>query len=418
MRVFENISLREFNSFGVEAHARQLVEWRSVDDLRAFFANTTGESTRHCEVRTQSEQGGSDENTSMSTERWMALGGGNNMLFVSDFNGTLIKSVARGITITGETDSSIAVRAEAGVDWGDFVAWCIDHNAWGAENLSAIPGTVGAAPIQNIGAYGAEVKDIITSVECFVVPGSTASPSLREGTHPSQGGEFQELILDAAHCDFGYRDSVFKRSLRGRVIVTAVNFALSKVPRPNLRYAALAEMLAGRASLRGGTAVPTQQSGEPVDCFTDGRNDDALKTISEAVTALRNSKLPDPRRTGNAGSFFKNPVVDAAVAQSLAEKYPGMPVYPAATAATPTPSPEVATHTAVSKLSAGWLIEQAGWKGRSVGRVGIHHAQALIVINLGGATGREIVDFARMVQDDVKAKFGVDLTPEVNVIEN
>ncbi len=369
MKISENISLREFNSFGVEARAARLVEWETSGELAEI-----------------SFEG-----------RWMALGGGNNILFTKDFDGTLIKSAAKHIEITTETAETVSVRADAGVDWGEFTEWCVARCLWGVENLSGIPGTVGAAPIQNIGAYGAEVKDVVASVECFVV-----------GT-----GNF--LTLAAEHCGFGYRDSVFKRSLRGKVIVTAVNFVLSKVPRPNLTYAALAEKVSA-TSLRGGTPVPTRQSRKELDCFplheVRGRNDEeanscdgvaGLAAIARAVVEIRNSKLPDPRKSGNAGSFFKNPVVETSVAQKLAKQYPGMPLYPAA-------------EPGKSKLAAGWLIEQAGWKGRTEGHVGIHPKQALIVVNLGGATGREIADFARSVQDDVRAKFGVDLETEVNII--
>lgn len=345
MKVSKNISLRGLNSFGIEARAARLIEWETAEELAEVFGSGSTISSA-----VKGVAGGNR----------LALGGGNNILFTKDFDGTLIKSAARKIEITGENAEVVSVRAEAGVDWSDFVEWCVGQGLWGAENLAGIPGTVGAAPIQNIGAYGAEAKDIITSVECFVVDGS------------------KKLTLAAEHCAFGYRDSVFKRELRGRVIVTAVNFALSKEPRPNLNYAALAEK--------------TAESGEPTP-----------ENISRAVIAIRNSKLPDPKKTGNAGSFFKNPVVDEAVAQKLADEYPGMPLYPAA-------------EHGKSKLAAGWLIEQTGWKGRSEGRVGIHPAQALIVVNLGGATGAEIVGFARRVQDAVRAKFDIELESEVNII--
>ncbi len=330
VKVSENISLAGLNSFGVEGRAARLVEWETAGELRQVVFEG----------------------------RWMALGGGNNMLFTGDYDGTLVRSADRRVEITGETEETVLVRAGAGVDWGDFTRWCIERGLWGVENLSGIPGTVGAAPIQNIGAYGAEVSGVVRSVECHAVDTGNG------------------LTLAAEHCGFGYRDSVFKRSLRGRVIITAVVFELSKVPRLNLTYTALAERVAGVAD---------------------------LETIARAVVEIRNSKLPDPKKTGNAGSFFKNPVVETTLAHAIAARHPGMPLYPAG-------------EPSRTKLSAGWLIEQAGWRGRSEGRVGIHPAQALIVINMGGATGREIVDFARRVQDDVRAKFGVDLTPEVNVI--
>lgn len=341
MKVSENISLRPFNSFGVEARAARLVEWERPDELASIPFEG----------------------------RWLALGGGNNILFMGDYDGTLVKSAARGIEITGKKGSKTHVRAEAGVDWDDFAVWCAGQGLWGVENLSGIPGTVGAAPVQNIGAYGAEAGDVIGSVECFATETGAA------------------LTLAADHCGFGYRDSVFKRSLAGRVIVTAVNFTLHAEPRPDLRYAALAEQ-----ELRLRTAGGGKDS-EPT-----------LESIRRAVIETRGGKLPDPKTTGNAGSFFKNPVVEASIAHSIAARHPGMPLYPAA-------------ENGRIKLAAGWLIEQAGWRGRSEGRVGIHPLQALVIVNLGGATGREIADFALRVQRDVESKFGVALTPEVNIIE-
>ncbi len=335
MKVTENKELAGLNSFGVEARAARLAEWKTAEDLAEFFAGGSG-------------------------GEWMILAGGNNILFTRDDPGTLLRPVSQGIETTGETEEKISVRAEAGVDWDDFVGWCIARGLWGAENLSGIPGTVGACPIQNIGAYGAEAKEIIASVECFDVESRAT------------------VTLAGEHCAFGYRDSVFKRSLKGRVIITAVNFSLWREPRPNLCYNALEEEV---AALGGPT----------------------LENIRRAVTGIRNSKLPDPRVTGNAGSFFKNPVVDDDAAHLIAAEYPSMPLYPAGMAGK-------------TKLAAGWLIEQAGWKGRSEGRVGIHPRQALIVINLGGATGAEIVAFARRVQDAVSEKFGVELETEVNII--
>lgn len=331
MRVENNVKLLMLNSFGVDARAERLVEWECSEDLlRVDFGG-----------------------------RWMALGGGHNVLFINDFAGTLVKSAARKIEVTGAKAEKISVRAEAGVDWADFVAWCVDSEAWGAENLAGIPGTVGAAPIQNIGAYGAEVQDIIESVEYFDVD----SRQIRS--------------MARADCAFGYRESVFKRQLAGKVIVTAVNFVLSTIPQPNLKYAALAAAI-------------------------DSKNP-SLAEIAAAVKTVRNSKLPDPKVLGNAGSFFKNPVVDAPLAERLAVEHDGMPVY--------------ATNNLTSKkLSAAWLIERAGWKGRNEGRVGVHSQQALIVVNLGGATGREIVKFSQKIVADVRAKFGVELIPEVNVI--
>lgn len=335
MRIAENIDLKELNSFGVGARAARLAEWETADELAGFFAaGPPGE--------------------------WMPLGAGNNILFTRDYPGALLKSASRRIEVTAETPDKLSVRADAGADWDDFVAWCVAREVWGAENLSGIPGSVGACPIQNIGAYGAEAAAIISSVECFC---------------PEDG---KILTLAAGHCGFGYRDSVFKRALKGRVVITAVDFVLSKKPEPNLCYDAL--------------AAEVEKLGEPT-----------LENISRAVRAIRDAKLPDPRVTGNAGSFFKNPVVDEETALRIAAEHPGMPLYPSGA-------------EGCVKLAAGWLIDRAGWKGRSEGRAGIHPRQALVVVNLGGATGAEIASFARRVKDDVEAKFGVALETEVNII--
>jgi UDP-N-acetylmuramate dehydrogenase len=323
------------NSFGVEARAARLVEWEEPTELSEI-----------------AEAG-------LLAPRWMPLGGGNNILFTQDYDGTLLHSVARKIEITAEDAETVSVKATSGVDWADFTVWCAIRGLWGVENLTGIPGTVGACAVQNIGAYGSEAKDIITSVECWSV----------------DTGNFVTLAVE--HLGFGYRDSVFKRELKGRVVIVAVNFVLSKVPAPNLTYSVLAEKMAG--------AEPT------------------IEAITTAVREIRDSKLPDPRVTGNAGSFFKNPIVDEATAHRLSAEYPKMPLYPSG-------------EQGMVKLAAGWIIDSAGWKGKSVGRVGIHPRQALIVVNLGGATGREIVDFAHQVQDDVKTKFGITLETEVNIV--
>lgn len=334
MKVTESRSLKDLNSFGVEARAARFAEWETTEELVGLFAEDMGE--------------------------WMAIGGGNNILFTRDYEGTLIHCVSQRIAVSGETAEAVCVRADAGTDWDEFVMWCIGRGVWGAENLSGIPGTVGACPIQNIGAYGAEAKDIIVSVECFC---------------PDTGNI---LNLAGEYCAFGYRDSIFKRELKGRVIITAVDFRLWKEPRPNLGYHVLAEKVAG--------------AGEPT-----------LGNIRNAIIAIRDNKLPDPKVTGNAGSFFKNPVVDDDTAHRLAAGYPAMPLYPSGEAGK-------------TKLAAGWLIDRAGWKGRSEGRVAIHCDQALVVVNLGGATGAEIAAFARRVQDDIRAKFGISLETEVNII--
>lgn len=336
IRYYENINLRTSNSFGIDVSADRLVEFSSAEELRELFS---GERP--------------------PTGRWNVIGGGCNILFTGDYHGTLIRSTGDSITITGEDDLGVSVRAEAGLVWDDFVVWCVARGLWGAENLSHIPGHTGAAPVQNIGAYGTEVAGIITSVETFCTD------------------TLNELTIAADHCAFGYRDSIFKGPLRGRAIITAVNFRLRKTSSPNLSYGALAE--------------ETEKLGGPT-----------LSNIRQAVINIRESKLPDPATIGNAGSFFKNPVVDAAMAEKLREEYPAMPVFP-----------DSANGTA--KLAAGWLIEQAGWKGARKGRAGVYPRQALILVNNGGATGTEILALAREIQASVKAKFGVEIETEVNV---
>ena len=335
IREFNNPELAPRNSFHVAQRAARLIEFDRTEDLQELF-----------------EKGMPDP--------WYVLGGGNNVLFTQDYPGTLLTPVAQGIRIVDEQPDCVTVEADAGVEWDDLVEWAVQHELWGLENLSLIPGKVGAAPVQNIGAYGCEAKDAIRSVEMFCTE------------------TFNTLVLNREHCAFGYRDSVFKRSLRGRVIITSVRFALSRTPRPRLEYGDLA----AEVEARGGIT---------------------LRNIREAICAIRRAKLPDPKVTGNAGSFFKNPVVDESVAQQLRASWPDMPLYPAAL-------------SGKAKLAAGWLIDKAGLKGCRSGRVGIHERQALVLVNLGGATGGEILDFARMVQARVHEKFGIEIDTEVNIL--
>ena len=334
IREFHHIDLTARNSFRVAQRAARLVEFDRADDLGRLFA-----------------AGGPAE--------WYLLGGGHNILFTRDYEGTLLTPVGRTIERLGEEGDRVRVRAEAGVEWDDLVAWAVERGLWGLENLSLIPGTVGAAPVQNIGAYGAEAKDTIESVEMFCTETCNT------------------LILDASHCGFGYRDSVFKRELRGRAIITAVRFALSRTPQPRLGYGDLERETAAR----GGAT---------------------LRNIREAVCAIRRAKLPDPAVTGNAGSFFKNPAVDRPTAERLLARWPDMPHYPASDDRV--------------KLAAGWLIDRAGWKGRTEGRVGVHERQALVLVNRGGATGAEVTAFAARVRQAVLERFGVAIETEVNIL--
>ena len=334
IREFHQISLRTRNSFGVDQQAARLVEFETPEDLRTLFAAGI-------------------------PEKWTVLAGGNNILFTRDYDGVLLTPVARGITLLSDDGDEVRVRADAGVEWDDLVEWAVGRGLWGIENLSLIPGKAGAAPVQNIGAYGCEAKDAIRRVEMYCIETGAM------------------LTLDAAHCGFGYRESVFKHDLKGRVIITAVEIALTHTPRPRLGYG-------------------------DVEREVEARGGATLRNIREAICAIRRAKLPDPAVLGNAGSFFKNPVVGAAAAERLLAEYPDMPHYPA-------PEGRV-------KLAAGWLIDRAGMKGRRKGAVGVHERQALVLVNHGGATGGEVIAFAHEVQEQVREKFGIEIDTEVNIL--
>ncbi len=335
-REFHRINLRDRNSFHVVQHAERLVEFDTAEDLRELFG-------------------------ARRPEKWMVLAGGNNILFTRDYDGLLLTPKGADIRILAEEGDRVRVRAEAGVEWDDLVAWAVGHDLWGLENLSLIPGKVGAAPVQNIGAYGAEAKDCLESVECFCVD------------------TLNTLVLARGHCGFGYRESVFKRALKGRVIILAVTFSLSRTPHPELGYGDVIR----EVEARGGAT---------------------LKNIREAICSIRRSKLPDTAVLGNAGSFFKNPVVDRSVAERLQAESPDMPLYPSAEG------------PGRVKLAAGWLIDRCGLKGYRQGRVGVHEKQALVLVNRGGATGSEVIELARHVQRTVKERFGVEIDTEVNIV--
>lgn len=334
IREFHQISLRTRNSFGVDQQAARLVEFETPEDLHTLFAAGI-------------------------PEKWTVLAGGNNILFTRDYDGVLLTPVARGITLLSDDGDEVRVRADAGVEWDDLVEWAVGRGLWGIENLSLIPGKAGAAPVQNIGAYGCEAKDAIRRVEMYCVETGAM------------------LTLDAAHCGFGYRESVFKHDLKGRAIITAVEIALTHTPRPRLGYG-------------------------DVEREVEARGGATLRNIREAICAIRRAKLPDPAVLGNAGSFFKNPVVGAAAAERLLAEYPDMPHYPA-------PEGRV-------KLAAGWLIDRAGMKGSRKGAVGVHERQALVLVNHGGATGGEVIAFAHEVQERVREKFGIEIDTEVNIL--
>ena len=335
IKEYKDHPLRDLNSFHVEERADCIIEFDSKQDLDQIFA-----------------EGATPKN-------WYILGGGNNILFTQRFAGTLLKPVGKGIKIKAQIDDSVIVEAEAGVEWDDMVAWSVERDLWGMENLSLIPGTVGAAPVQNIGAYGAEAKDVIERVHYFDVE------------------DRKHHTLGCAECRFAYRESIFKHELKGRAIITSVEFRLSKSSQPSLGYGDLAK----EVELRGGAT---------------------LKNIREAVCAIRQSKLPDTAVLGNAGSFFKNPIVNKEVSERLKAEYDSMPIYP------------VSEHKC--KLAAGWLIDQAGLKGYRKGNVGVHERQALVLVNFGGATGAEVIALSKEVREKVFAKFGINIDPEVNIL--
>ncbi len=335
-RTYNNINLQNRNSFGVIEQADRLVEFETADDLKELF---------------------SEERPS----KWYVLGAGNNTLFTQSYNGTLITPTCSARTTLNDDGEYVDVRVEAAHDWDEFVAWSVDNGLWGVENLSAIPSSVGAAPVQNIGAYGAEVKDAITAIDYF------------------DTNKLEVVRLKCEECQFGYRESIFKHQLSGVAIILAVEFRLHRTPTPNLGYGDVIR----EVEARGGAT---------------------LRNIREAICAIRASKLPDPKVLGNAGSFFKNPIVDKSVAEQLLQSYPDMPHYP------------VPNDANSVKLAAGWLIDKSGLKGYREGHVGVHNRQALVLVNHGGATGGEVLHFAEFVCSVVHNKFGVDICPEVNIL--
>jgi len=332
--VQRDFSLRHLNTFGIDAKA---AVYLPVDDVDTLLA-----------VKNDKE---------LSVLPRLILGGGSNLLLTQDFAGLVLHMRSTGMRITGEDDTSVYVTAAAGENWHRFVQWTLDLGLGGLENLSLIPGSVGAAPIQNIGAYGIEVKDRFHSLTAFdFIDGKT-------------------MTLDAAACRFGYRDSIFKQALRDRAVVLDVTFALPKQWQPNMNYADVMQELA----LRQVTAP-------------------SPRDIADAVIAIRTRKLPDPAQIGNAGSFFKNPVVPAQQREALLAQHPQLVSY--------------LQPDGGYKLAAGWLIDQCGWKGRSLGAAGVYEKQALVLVNKGGASGREIAALAQAIQADVQARFGVKLEPE------
>jgi UDP-N-acetylmuramate dehydrogenase len=336
MTIIENASLLSYNTFGIDAKADYIIEYSSVSELQEILQLDI--------VR---------KNTLLH------VGSGSNLLFLSDFKGVILHSSIHSITKINEDADSVFVEVASGVVWDDFVAYCVENEWGGVENLSLIPGETGASAVQNIGAYGVEVQNLIVEVKTIDIQTSKIR------------------IFSNEECCYGYRESIFKTELNGKYIVTSIVFKLSKVPVFKLNYQHLEEEVLKTGEVN-------------------------LQNIRKTIVAVRESKLPDPKVLGNAGSFFMNPVIPKQSFHDLQLKYPQIPHY--------------YVSDSEEKVPAGWLIDQCGWKGKQIGNAGVHDKQALVLVNRGGASGAEIVHLAEKIQASVFEKFGIKLVPEVNYI--
>ena len=337
MKELYNCSLLPYNTFGMDVKASRFVEYASVEELRGLW-NAEREAVA----------------------RALHIGGGSNLLFASDYEGLILHSAIKGYTVVKETEEEVEVRVGAGEAWDDFVAYTVANGWYGAENLSLIPGEVGASAVQNIGAYGVEAKDLIVSVDTFGL----------------ETGEERRFMRE--ECRYAYRESVFKQELKGKYAVTFVTYRLKKHPVFHLEY--------------GNIRAELEKQGCQVD----------LENVRRIIIAIRQAKLPDPKVLGNAGSFFMNPVVPKMQFEALLAQYPDMPHYP--------------VDDAHVKIPAGWMIDRCGWKGKRVGHAGVHEKQALVLVNCGGATGKEVMHLAEEIVASVRERFGVTIRPEVNYI--
>jgi len=338
MMIYKNVSLKKYNTFGLDYKADCMIHLENEQEAIEFFNGNV-----------------------VWNKPFLVLGSGSNILFTQDFKGTILYPEMSGIKIE-EKDSNVGeviVSAGAGINWDDFVAWTVDKGFGGLENLSLIPGKIGATPVQNIGAYGIEVKDQIVNVRAL---------NINDGSI---------RIFENNECEFGYRNSIFKKSEKGRYLVTRVSYRLSINPHLNLRYDSLKEEV-------------------------NKLGTETLQNTRQAVINIRRNKLPDPEIIGNAGSFFKNPVVKKSVVANLKNIYPDLPVY--------------SDHEDYMKLASGWLIDRCGWKGKRRGDAGVHEKQALVLVNYGKATGKEILDLSEEIKESVRDKFGLDLEREVEVV--
>ncbi|MEE3149088.1 MAG: UDP-N-acetylmuramate dehydrogenase [Bacteroidota bacterium] len=338
MQITHNASLKAYNTFGISAKAKAFISVTNIAMLKEAL---------HLEAYPEK----------------FILGGGSNMLLKSDVNALVIHVALKGIKTVKETADNIWLEVAGGENWHEFVMHCVNHGYGGVENMALIPGNVGTAPVQNIGAYGVELKDHFYS--CSAIHRTT----------------LEQKTFSLEDCRFGYRDSVFKNELKDQYVITSVTFQLDKNKHElHTGYGAIQQVLKEKEI-----------------------SDPSIKDIAQAVIAIRSSKLPDPKKLGNSGSFFKNPVVPKTIFETIQQKYPEMPFYPI-------------SETEV-KIPAGWLIEQAGFKGKRFGDAGVHKNQALVLVNYGDATGNEIWDLALRIQKEVHQQFGIEIQPEVNIIE-
>ncbi len=337
MKDFYDFNLKEHNTFGIDVKCRRFIEFESVDELLQIVNSLTD-----------------------ADKPLLVLGGGSNMLFTADYEGTVLHSAIKG-HVAVQTDEGIMLRCGSGEVWDDIVSLCVSNRMYGAENLSLIPGDVGASAVQNIGAYGAEAKDIILKVEAVDL----------------QTGKMCEFTNE--ECEYAYRKSKFKGEWRNRFVITYVTYKLSEVFCPCLDYGNIRAELEKR-----NIKVPTAEQ------------------LRNVIIGIRNEKLPDPKVEGNAGSFFMNPVVPKAKYEELVARFGNVPHY--------------SVDDNNEKIPAGWMIDQCGWKGKSLGKAGVHSRQALVLVNRGGAEGKDIVALCDAIKRDVKDKFGIDIVPEVNII--
>jgi UDP-N-acetylmuramate dehydrogenase len=337
VHIQQNISLKSYNTFGIDAKAKYFVSINSVSELEEILKSKDYPNS-------------------------FILGGGSNMLLTKDIDALVIHINIKGIEIVSENNGTVIVKAKAGENWHKFVLWCLKNDFGGIENLSLIPGNVGSAPIQNIGAYGVELKDVFISCEALEVKSQ------------------QLKTFSNTDCNFGYRESIFKQDVKGQYIITSVTFQLSaKNHKLNTEYGTISEQLKEM-----------------------GITDPTIQDISKAVIAIRQSKLPDPKEIGNSGSFFKNPIISNQHLKKLKTIFPDIPSYVVS-------SNEV-------KVPAGWLIEKAGFKGKTFGNYGVHNKQALVLVNYGSAKGMDILNLARLIQKTIKRIFDIEIETEVNII--